>query len=361
MMERKVAKAEVVAGKKEARSAGSATAKKKKAAAAVPALKRRASDGAAARRSKKQAQDGGRNVDIISPGDLISNLPDAILGTIISLLPTKDGARTQTLARRWRPLWRSAPLNLDAADICYNDFKQFSIVSRILSDHPGPARRFAFKGIRLHKVKKTYAEDAAQIESWFRSRALDGLQELDIAFSVLEYRYGKSEKRYPLPLSVLRLASTLIMASIGSCDFPKEITHSLNFPLLKQLNLWRVSISEDVFSKVLSGCHVLEILILSEIRDVGGLCISSTTLRIIVVSYLLFDGKGELVIKEAPCLERLLLNSSGLGAEIIRVVRAPKIEILGLLSPCIPEIEIANIVFQVAPSASRLLLSILSC
>jgi hypothetical protein len=31
------------------------------------------------------------------------------------------------------------------------------------------------------------------------------------------------------------------------------------------------------------------------------------------------------------------------------------------LSPCIPEIEIANIVFQVAPSASRLLLSILSC
>ncbi|XP_051212541.1 F-box/LRR-repeat protein At3g59190-like [Lolium perenne] len=359
-MERKVAKAEVVAGKKEARSAGSATAKKKKTAAAVPALKRRASDGAAARRSKKQAQDGGRDGDIIGHGDLISNLPDAILGTIISLLPTKDGARTQALARRWRPLWRSAPLNLDAADICYNDFKQFSIVSRILSDHPGPARRFAFKGIRLHKVKKTYAEDAAQIESWFHSRALDGLQELDIAFSVLEYRYGKSEKRYPLPLSVLRLASTLIVASIGSSDFPKEITHSLNFPLLKQLNLWRVSISEDVFSKMLSGCHVLETLILSEIRDVGGLCISSTTLRIIVVSYL-FDGKGELVIKEAPCLERLLLNSSGLGTEFIRVVRAPKIEILGHLSPCIPEIEIANIVFQVAPSASRLLLGILSC
>ncbi|XP_040254858.2 putative F-box/FBD/LRR-repeat protein At1g78760 isoform X1 [Aegilops tauschii subsp. strangulata] len=308
-------------------------AEKNEAVAAPPARKRRASDEAAGSRSRshKLARDSGCD------GDLINNLPDAILATIVSLLPTKYGVRSQAVARRWRPLWRSAPLNLDAShDLCSNDFGRFSLVSRILCDHPGLARRFAFDRIRLHREEKRYAEEAAELERWFNSPLLDNLQELNIVFSLLEYSSGQSEKekRYPLPPSVLRLAPTLQLARIGSCDFPKEIAPSLNFPLLRQLHLWRVSISDDVFSGVLSGCHVLENLYLSEIRDVGCLRICSPTLRIIVISCL-FEGEEELVIMEAPRLERLLLRSPGSGSEIIRVVSAPKLQMLGLLSPCI--------------------------
>ncbi|KAM3257862.1 hypothetical protein ACQJBY_049901 [Aegilops geniculata] len=299
------------------------------AEAAAPAPKRSTSDEAAGPRSQKRARDSFCDGNAISHGDLISDLPDAILGTIISLLPTKDGARTQAIARRWRTLWRSSPLNLD------DEFDGLSVVSRILSEHPGPARRFAFLFIHLRGSGKGHAEDAAQIESWFHSRALDNLQELDISFLLLEH----------MPPSVLRLASTLLLLSIGTCRFPREVAPSLNFPLLKQLKLWRVSISEDVLSRVLSRCHVLENLHLSGTRELSCLSISSPTLRIIVIDCV-FEHEGELVVKEAPHLERLLLPSPGLGGETIRVVRAPKLEIVGILSPRILEIEIPNLVFQ---------------
>jgi hypothetical protein len=225
--------------KKAATAAAPAAAKKRSGAAAAPASKKRESGGAGRGRRRKRARDDGDG-DPPSHGDLISKLPDDILGTIISLLPTKDGARTQALARRWRPLWRSAPLNLDADySLCSCAFRRLRVVSKILSDHHGPARCFHFGYIPLysHRSKRRITEDAAQFESWFHSPALDGLQELDISFYLLEYTH-QSKKRYPLPPSVLRLSSTLVVARIGFCGFPKEITPSLSlaqvvFPSLR--------------------------------------------------------------------------------------------------------------------------------
>ncbi|XP_010233348.1 F-box/LRR-repeat protein At3g59190 [Brachypodium distachyon] len=328
--------------------------------AIVPAAKRRGSGGASQRRPRKWAPE-----DTCDGEDLISDLPDAILATIVSLLPTNDGAHTQILARRWRPLWHAAPLNLDSLNLRrrtfstkrylgLNQFKTFSVVSRILADHPGPVRRFRYDVIIcLHKDKKRYAVEAAQIESWFHSLAIANLQELDITFRPLEYT-AEYPKLYPLPSSVFLTASTLLLARIGLCDFPKDLTQPLNFPLLKQLHLWRISISEDVFQGVLSGCHVLETLFLAEIRDVDCLRVSSPTLRIIVTLAACSCGEMELVIEDTPCLEKLLIPWPDLGREIIRVVHAPKLEILGHLSPSISEIQIASIVFQVAASGSLL-------
>ncbi|XP_037435910.1 uncharacterized protein LOC119302946 [Triticum dicoccoides] len=178
----------------------------------------------------------------------------------------------------------------------------------------------------------------AQIVSWLNSRSLDNLEELHIFFPIL-CRAAPT----PLLTSVLRFASTLVVASVGYCNVSDEIAPSLNFPILKHLTLRHVNISVDAFHGVLSACHVLETLFLAENVYNGSLHISSRNLRSICFS-ICYMGTNELVIEDTPHLERLLCSC--LDIETIRVNRAPKLEILGPLSPLISNIQIANLVFQ---------------
>ncbi|XP_048537875.1 putative F-box/LRR-repeat protein At5g02700 [Triticum urartu] len=288
---------------------------KKKAAAARSARKERKSHGAA------RSGDCGVNA-----GDFISRLPDAVIGTIISLLPTKDGGRTQILSRRWRHLWRSAPLNLEVVTgplgPCpghhHPSAVHHSAVSKIISQHLGPARRFCLK----HLIDG----DLPEMESWLDSRAIVNLQELDIT------NYAGYKTGYTLPQSVFRSASTLLVAKIMGCNFPDAITCSMNFYLLNQLSLDCVSIPANVFHGLLSGCHALESLAMLEVHAAGCLRVSSTTLRSIGFR----KGsrrKAELVLEDTPHLERLLLPYCDRNNSVtIRVIWAPKLQIFGPFS-----------------------------
>ncbi|KAI4969550.1 hypothetical protein ZWY2020_000464 [Hordeum vulgare] len=116
--------------------------------------------------------------------DFISALPDDPLCTIISLLPTKDGARTQALTRRWRPLWRSAPLNLVGDGLSGQERKRVVYISKILAEHPGPALRLSLPCFRERHHDK--------IDRWLRSQALTGLQELSFDYHPAGFPWYRS-------------------------------------------------------------------------------------------------------------------------------------------------------------------------
>ena len=137
--------------------------------------------------------------------DFISNLPDDMLTVIISLLPIKYGARTTVLSRRCRPLWNSSPLDLiDTHELCHGYHKSLDAFSKILGSHLGPT-----KGLRMGKFLSN-GKDQAKPDDWFRSPALDQLEELT---------FDDGDMR-SLPTSALRLAPTLRVAKFMSCHPP---------------------------------------------------------------------------------------------------------------------------------------------
>ncbi|CAM0949221.1 unnamed protein product [Alopecurus aequalis] len=269
----------------------------------------------------------------VSPGededgggvDRISALPDALLGEIISLLPTKDGARTRILAPRWRHLWLSAPLNLDSRRLVKRQTDLAAVVSHILSSHQGPGRRFCIP----YPERGSGYGTATTVDNWLRSPALDNLQELDVS-------YGP---HHPLSASTFRFSTTLRVFTIGGCVLSDSIVQALHFPLLKHLGIDNVSISECSLHSMIASCPVLECLFIK--RAVGFNCIriNSPVIKSIGICVCGTDEPEstdeiqlkDIIIESAPCLERLLNFGWNDGLHI-SLVSAPKLETLGFLS-----------------------------
>jgi hypothetical protein len=249
--------------------------------------------------------------------DYISTLPDAVLGDIISLLPTREGARTQTLASRWRHLWRSAPLNLDYDDLPAEGDLLIALIAQILSAHTGSGRRLRISANHL-------CHHPATVDAWLRSPALSNLQELE---------FCRAANHLPIlpavAASTFRHSSSLCVATISQCRLSDGIFETLHFPQLKQLTLEEVSISEGSLHRVIAGCPVLESMLLN--RSTGFKCvrICSPSLRAIGVRVRSFQ-RPKIIVEDAPYLERLLRLDVDEGLDI-SVISAPNLEIMGCL------------------------------
>ena len=173
--------------------------------------------------------------------DFISSLPDDMLIVIISLLPIKYGAQTTVLSRRWRPLWHSTPLDLiDVHKLCHGYRKSLDALSQILGRHLGPIR-----GLITGKFRSN-GKDRAKLDEWFRSPALDHLEELS---------FNDGHMRL-LPLSTLHLAPMLRVARFMNCHLPSiNDTPALFLPRLKHLELVTVCIPKDDMERSAAVLH----------------------------------------------------------------------------------------------------------
>ncbi|CAA7032721.1 unnamed protein product [Microthlaspi erraticum] len=180
--------------------------------------------------------------------DRISQLPDALLLRILSVLPTsKDAVATMVLSKRWQPLWKLVPrLVYDDQGYQNIEYWKFSrFVDRSLILYEAPVDTLHFKIIQT--------SGAADIGKWItiavKHRVRDLIIELDCSSSTTPVTLPRSLYTWCRMLVTLKLKSVIL---VDASSLP-------SFPTLKTLSLLSVKYPGDEFIKsLLSNCYVLQ-------------------------------------------------------------------------------------------------------
>ncbi|XP_020868799.1 probable FBD-associated F-box protein At1g32375 [Arabidopsis lyrata subsp. lyrata] len=229
--------------------------------------------------------------------DRLSQLPDALLLEILSLLPTEDVVATMILSKRWRFLWMMVPR------LVYDD--SYKKIERFL--------RFVDKSLVLHKApiletlhfklgKRCRHED---IPKCIRASDKSSVREV-----IIEIDSSSRPSPLILPKSLYtecRMLVTLKLNNVILVDFSSHVS----FPALKSLVLVSVKYPGDEFlSSLLSSCHVLEDLVLKQCPDdnVITFTIRVPSLKSLVLHtsrHIYEDDDAHGCVLDAPSLERL--------------------------------------------------------
>ncbi|XP_077215644.1 F-box/FBD/LRR-repeat protein At1g13570-like [Tasmannia lanceolata] len=147
-----------------------------------------------------------RQLGLVSNLDLISNLPQDAIDTILMHLPIKDAARTSILSRKWRYKWVTIP------QIVFNQVspnfkcskttqrKRVKIVDQVLLLHKGPIHMFTCF---------YYLPACPDINRWISFLSRQGIKELILEFS--------NSNSYRLPSLHLEPSETCNFTKVLNC------------------------------------------------------------------------------------------------------------------------------------------------
>ncbi|KAL3634841.1 hypothetical protein CASFOL_021895 [Castilleja foliolosa] len=187
--------------------------------------------------------------------DRLSQLPQPILHSILSLLPQKDAVRTSVLSKSWRYLWHGR-LNVEFR---YNWFARKNVFFSFLDT---TLQRYLDQNLSLQKFLVDiyhYEVDLVLLQKWIPVLIMNmGVKSLNLSFS------WTTKASYPLPLVVFQ-SESLVELHLTRCDLSiLKSTHNVMLNNLQTLRLHEVEITDEIFEKILLGCPLIETLNLSK-------------------------------------------------------------------------------------------------
>ncbi|XP_059279849.1 F-box/LRR-repeat protein At3g03360-like isoform X2 [Lycium ferocissimum] len=242
--------------------------------------------------SKKQ-KNGVGEVDK-TLDDRISELPDALLVQILSLLLTKDAVASCVLSNRWRYLWNSIHNFHFAGSNYYNKVENFvSLVDHVLT-HCSCSK---IKKFQLDLPENPEWNFDSNISQWINFAVEREVEDVVLC------SYDE-DATFELPICICN-CSSLITLDWRCCVLDNESV--IEWKSLKSLKLDYIFIDDDDLVKILLGCPALETLELSFFDGFRRLEITSSNLkRLTLVRHWWFYGRVEDPLEIiAPYLQHL--------------------------------------------------------
>jgi len=193
--------------------------------------------------------------------DRISCLPGHIIDQILSLMPIKEAVRTSVLYSSWRNKWYTLP-NLvfdmhcvsDAASLYHLVFniKFLRIVDHVLLLHIGSINKFVLSNFRSDDIRVSHVTD---IDRWILHLSKRSIKEIVLQVWL--------EDRYKIPWCLFS-CQTLRHLTLCHCWLKPPATFE-GFKNLESLHLEEVTVAQDDFENMISGCPLLEHLTLFDV------------------------------------------------------------------------------------------------